>query len=69
MIANIDDNVGEFRKFLDDEGLTENTIFIFTDNGTSSGAGVFNDGMRGKKGASTTAATVSRYSSTGPKES
>ena len=52
MIANIDDNVGEFRKFLDDEGLTENTIFIFTtDNGTSSGAGVFNDGMRGKKGS------------------
>ena len=52
MIANIDDNVGAFRSFLEDEGLTDNTIFIFTtDNGTSSGAGVFNDGMRGKKGS------------------
>ncbi|TWT93780.1 arylsulfatase [Stieleria varia] len=52
MIANIDDNIGSLRKFLDDEGLTENTIFIFTtDNGTSSGDGVFNAGMRGKKGS------------------
>ncbi len=52
MIANIDDNVGKLRKFLDDEGLTENTIFIFTtDNGTSSGDRVFNAGMRGKKGS------------------
>ena len=39
MIANIDDNVGAMRAFLKEEGLTENTIFIFTtDNGTSSGA-------------------------------
>jgi len=52
MIANIDDNVGAFRHFLDQEGLTNNTIFIFTtDNGTSSGAEVFNDGMRGRKGS------------------
>ena len=52
MIANIDHNVGEFRKFLDDEDLTKNTIFIFTtDNGTSSGANVHNAGMRGKKGS------------------
>lgn len=52
MIANIDDNVGQFRKFLEEEGLSENTIFIFTtDNGTSSGAEVFNDGMRGRKGS------------------
>lgn len=52
MIANIDDNVGAFRKFLDQEGLAENTIFIFTtDNGTSSGSEVFNDGMRGRKGS------------------
>ena len=52
MIANIDHNVGALRKFLDDEGLTENTIFIFTtDNGTSSGDRVFNAGMRGKKGS------------------
>ena len=52
MIANIDDNVGKMRKFLDKEGLTENTIFIFTtDNGTSSGDRVHNSGMRGKKGS------------------
>ena len=52
MIANIDDNVGKLRDFLDDEGLTENTIFIFTtDNGTSSGDRVHNAGMRGKKGS------------------
>ncbi len=52
MIANIDDNVGKIRSFLDSEGLTENTIFIFTtDNGTSAGEKVFNAGMRGKKGS------------------
>ncbi|MGB7346524.1 MAG: arylsulfatase [Pirellulaceae bacterium] len=52
MIANIDDNVGKMRSFLDDEGLTDNTIFIFTtDNGTSAGAKVFNAGMRGQKGS------------------
>jgi arylsulfatase B len=52
MIANIDHNVGKLRSFLDAEGLTDNTIFIFTtDNGTSSGDKVFNAGMRGKKGS------------------
>lgn len=52
MIANIDRNVGQLRQFLDDEGLTENTIFIFTtDNGSSSGDRVFNAGMRGRKGS------------------
>lgn len=52
MIANIDANVGDLRKFLRDEGLEENTIFIFTtDNGTSSGANVFNAQMRGRKGS------------------
>lgn len=52
MIANIDDNVGKMRKFLDDEGLTENTIFIFTtDNGSSSGWRTFNAGMRAGKGS------------------
>jgi arylsulfatase B len=52
MIANIDKNVGQLRDFLDAQGLTENTIFIFTtDNGTSSGAKVFNAGMRGQKGS------------------
>ncbi len=52
MIANIDDNVGKLRRFLDQQGLTDNTIFIFTtDNGTSSGDKVFNAQMRGKKGS------------------
>ena len=52
MISNIDDNVGAMRAFLDKEGLTENTIFIFTtDNGTSTGANVHNNGMRGRKGS------------------
>ena len=52
MIANIDDNVTKLRAFLKDEGLTDNTIFIFTtDNGTATGAKVFNAEMRGKKGS------------------
>lgn len=52
MIANIDDNVGQLRTFLDDEGLAENTIFIFTtDNGSSSGWKTFNAGMRAGKGS------------------
>ena len=52
MIANIDTNVGRLREFLQQQGLAENTIFIFTtDNGTSSGAQVFNSGMRGAKGS------------------
>ncbi len=52
MIANIDDNVGKLRSFLEEHGIAENTIFIFTtDNGTSSGADVFNASMRGAKGS------------------
>ncbi len=52
MIANIDDNVGKLRKFLKQEGLDQNTIFIFTtDNGTSTGSRVFNANMRGAKGS------------------
>ncbi|MFO7903574.1 MAG: arylsulfatase, partial [Pirellulaceae bacterium] len=52
MIANIDENVGKLRSMLKAEGLEQNTIFIFTtDNGTAAGNGVFNSGMRGKKGS------------------
>ncbi len=52
MIANIDHNVGRLRQFLIDEGLSDNTIFIFTtDNGTSSGGKIFNSQMRGHKGS------------------
>ncbi len=52
MIANIDRNVGEILQFLNDHGLRDNTILIFTtDNGTSDGDKVFNASMRGKKGS------------------
>jgi arylsulfatase A-like enzyme len=54
MIANIDDNVGQLREYLQEKGLAENTIFIFmTDNGSAgaSGAEGFNAGMRFKKGS------------------
>ncbi|MEC9081686.1 MAG: arylsulfatase, partial [Verrucomicrobiota bacterium] len=52
MISNIDHNVGSMRAFLEEEGLAKNTIFIFTtDNGTSSGAYIHNNGMRGRKGS------------------
>jgi arylsulfatase B len=52
MITNIDDNVGATRELLRELGIAENTLFIFTtDNGTSSGAKVFNAGMRGAKGS------------------
>ena len=52
MIANIDDNVGRLRAFLREAGLETNTLFVFTtDNGTATGEGVFNAGMRGKKGS------------------
>ena len=52
MITNIDDNVGKLRKFLEEEKLADNTIFIFTtDNGTAAGIKIFNAGMKGRKGS------------------
>jgi len=52
MIVNIDENVGKMRAWLEEKGVADNTIFIFTtDNGTASGASVFNKGMRGHKGS------------------
>jgi len=52
MITNIDDNVGATRKLLKELGVHDNTIFIFTtDNGTATGANIFNAGMRGRKGS------------------
>ncbi len=52
MIANIDDNVGALRAWLEEKGIAENTIFIFTtDNGTSKGQRIFNAGMRRAKGS------------------
>ncbi|TWU19805.1 arylsulfatase [Allorhodopirellula heiligendammensis] len=52
MITNVDDNVGKTRRLIEDLGIADNTIFVFTtDNGTASGAKVFNAGMRGAKGS------------------
>ena len=58
MVTNIDDNLGRLRKFLEDKGLAENTILIYTsDNGTTAGwidretEFYFNAGMRGWKGS------------------
>ena len=52
MITNIDDNVGKTRQLIDDLGVKNETIFIFTtDNGTASGAKVYNAGMRAGKGS------------------
>lgn len=50
MIENIDENVGKLLARLDEWGIADNTLVIFmTDNGTASGAAVFNAGMRGSK--------------------
>ena len=52
MITNIDDNVGAIRKLLGELGIEQDTLFIFTtDNGTATGASIFNAGMRGAKGS------------------
>lgn len=61
MVTNIDENFGRLRLFLDDLGLTDNTILIFTtDNGSAGGLRTdaehfvisgFNAGMRGQKGS------------------
>ncbi|MDE0634105.1 MAG: arylsulfatase [Caldilineaceae bacterium] len=50
MIANIDENMAQLEKFLQDNGIRDNTILIFmTDNGTAMGEGIYNAGMRGRK--------------------
>jgi len=52
MITNIDDNVGTTRALLRELGIEGDTLFIFTtDNGTATGAKIFNAGMRGAKGS------------------
>ncbi len=52
MIENIDTNVGRLLDRLASLGLAEDTLLIFTtDNGTATGAGVYNDAMRGAKGS------------------
>ena len=52
MIENIDANMGRLLAKLDEWGLAEETLVVFsTDNGTAAGAAVANDGMRGHKGS------------------
>jgi arylsulfatase B len=49
-ITRLDENVGRLIAFLDECGLTDNTIVVFlTDNGSANAA--FNAGMRGAKGS------------------
>jgi arylsulfatase A-like enzyme len=50
MITQFDENLGKLEKFLLENDLRDNTIFIFmTDNGTTVGDRIYNAGMRGKK--------------------
>ncbi|MDP4793068.1 MAG: arylsulfatase [Verrucomicrobiales bacterium] len=52
MITNIDDNVGLLMEKLDEWGLAENTLLIYTtDNGSAKGSKIFNAGMKGGKGS------------------
>jgi arylsulfatase A-like enzyme len=52
MITNIDDNVGATRDLLRQLSIDHNTLFLFTtDNGTATGAKIFNAAMRGAKGS------------------
>jgi arylsulfatase len=52
MIENIDSNVGRLLAKLDDWGIADDTLVVFTtDNGTAVGAAVFNAGMRAHKGS------------------
>jgi len=51
-LSRFDYNLGRLRTFLADRQLDDNTLIVYlTDNGTSGGDRVFNDGMRGKKGS------------------
>lgn len=52
MIENIDTNVGRLLEALEGMGIAGETLVVFTtDNGTGSGAEVFNAAMRGAKGS------------------
>jgi arylsulfatase A-like enzyme len=52
MITNIDDNFKLLEDKLDDLGISDNTILIFTtDNGTANGRETFDAGLRGQKGS------------------
>lgn len=50
MIAHIDERFGDLERFLEKEGLAQNTIVIFmTDNGGTAGVKLFNAGLRAGK--------------------
>lgn len=50
MVANLDYNVGRLTDFLDQRGLSDNTVVVFmNDNGQTEGLDVYNAGMRGCK--------------------
>lgn len=50
MIRNIDFNIGKLRKFLEENDLNDNTLFIFlTDNGSIFSTKYYDAGMRGMK--------------------
>ena len=49
MVTNIDQNVGKLRELLEELGVAENTMFIFTTDNGSVGPKKFNAGMRGGK--------------------
>ncbi len=52
MITNVDDNVGKTRKLIEELGIAKDTIFVFTtDNGSASGAKIYNAGMKAGKGS------------------
>lgn len=52
MITNIDHNFKVLEDKLDDLGIADNTILIFTtDNGTSAGRSTYNAGLKGGKGS------------------
>ncbi|MBC8325071.1 MAG: arylsulfatase [Verrucomicrobia subdivision 3 bacterium] len=49
MVTNIDENVGRLRASLEELGVADNTLFIFTTDNGSVGPKKFNAGMRGGK--------------------
>mgnify|MGYP006093566195 CR=1 FL=1 len=52
MITNIDENVGLVMEKLEEWGIADNTLLVFTtDNGSAKGSRIFNAGMKGGKGS------------------
>ena len=52
LIGNADENFSRLEEWLEQRGAKDNTIVLFmNDNGTALGDGIYNAGMRGKKGS------------------